>query len=124
MIEFRGMREDSKEWVYGWLAEPNVINVEIQDGTVGYSAIEDILVIPETLGMGTTIKGKKFFTGDIVCWSSDKGKKVQYVVNFEDGSFTLNHKDNGIRWTTLSRGLEVAEDFNTTLEIIGNIHEK
>lgn len=77
--KFRGMRVDTKEWVYGYY-----------DGFGSYILTQEMTeklhvfydehkVIPETVGQGIEYNGKWFFEGDIT--KSDWG--YSGVVEFE-----------------------------------------
>lgn len=66
-ILFRGKREDTGEWVYGYYTEAcGTYNVGV---SVIETKIDDYVVIPETVGQCTGVKdknGKMIFEGDIV----------------------------------------------------------
>jgi uncharacterized phage protein (TIGR01671 family) len=137
--KFRGQRADTKEWVYGFLAEPNIINVEVKDDSTGFLSYEDYLVLPESVGhfTGKTDNWKKeIWEGDKVKilytdWpskpASDPRTLDQYLediaipgeVVFYDGRFCIeveNTKFGGKDYLDMNPG---AHGF---IKVIGSIH--
>lgn len=117
-ILFRGKRVDKGEWVKGDLSQHKTGKRFIKCG----SAISSFEVIPETIGQYTGLtdkNGKKIFEGDIVdCWS--EGVNAQGTVQQrEDGLWIIYPAwQKHITW-----GLCPDAYNNTTVEIIGNIHD-
>lgn len=128
-ILFRGKMKDAGEWAYGALCcydsdtptGPSVKRVSIimyDDPFDGYW----VEVATETVGQYTGLtdkNGKKIFEGDIVRFSytgKNRGVEGLAAVIFQNGKFCVEwgwHKD-----------IVCLDGFaNTTLEVIGNIHD-
>lgn len=109
-IEFRAMRADTKEWVFGYLADVNVINVPIHDESTGFYSYDDVLIIPETVGQfvgRTDVNGKKIFEGD----KDESGYFIQYVDQY--ACFCYLDKDLNVAFQCVP----------TFFESIGTIHD-
>lgn len=131
-ILFRGKRTDNGKWVEGGYIPLDVDSgyeyiVEPCNYASTFSALDkiklnSILVIPETRGefTGLTDKnGRKIFEGDIVeCWS--EGVKARGTVQQRiDGLWIIYPAwQKRIMW-----GLCPDNNGNTTVEIVGNIHD-
>ncbi|MBH1941659.1 hypothetical protein I5677_12220 [Mobilitalea sibirica] len=110
-IKFRGRSIDTKEWVYGFLY------INSNDGRtfvlVDGDLTEDftaVVVIPETIGQYIGLKdknGKEIYEEDIFCHPN--APKYKYVVEWEDGGFSIFIEDTGFK--------------HNYIEVIGNIHE-
>jgi uncharacterized phage protein (TIGR01671 family) len=127
-IKFRGMRVDTKEWVYGYY-------VMIRDGETGkkYSCISLSYdhnsfdwheVIPETVGQFVREdmhQGKKtsFFDGDIVLVSIPYDERLYEAEIFYDASMCAFRarvkKDNGSYIDNLT--------VLNVRQVIGNVHD-
>ena len=132
MREYRALRKDNGEWVYGNLVTTKHFTFVLNTSFIPALSLPSkdfIEVNPETIGQFTGFKDKnglEIYEGDIV---SMQHGLYKYTVSFENGSFVCYHlqaKDlvNGgkLKWGLLSRSFELGEDFE--LEIIGNIHRK
>lgn len=123
-ILFRGKRKDNGDWVHGDLSYHH-------DGRVftrcwdrlgfdpAYNAYE---VNPETVGQFTGLtdkNGKKIFEGDIVLFDyigRNRGVHGKAAVDFNNGKF-------GVFWGWHKEFVTLDGFTNTTLEVIGNIHD-
>ncbi len=120
-ILFRGKCCDNGEWVEGNLFVPDLEKAETQIcfGTPIVRICYDIN--PSTVGQytGMTAYGKKIFEGDILKFSyAGKNHGVEGVaaVEFENGKF-------GVKWGWHKEFVPLDGFANTTIEIIGNIHD-
>ena len=134
-ILFRGKSVNTSEWVEGYLVITTIEPVDdtpikhyhIENMTIGafpnefQSGLSET-VNPETVGQFTGLtdkNGKKIFEGDIVdCWS--EGVNAQGTVQQrKDGLWIIYPAwQKQIMW-----GLCPDEYGNTTVKVIGNIHD-
>lgn len=125
-ILFRGKRKDNGEWVYGYLADDDLIAVwDKTKGTYGY---EQYPVDPETVGEFTglyDVNHKNGFTDDIVKVKSNVTKKSGiYRLVFDKtrlhyGFGTIKHG----YYYNLDEMLEEEVGDDIEIEVIGNIHD-
>lgn len=124
-ILFRGKRVDNGRWVEGFYAQK--MNPYTTNGLPIKHFILDLApfgvdVLPETVGQYTGLtdkKGVKIFEGDIIeCWS--EGVKAHGTVQQRiDGLWIIYPAwQKHIMW-----GLCPDNGGNTTVEVIGNIHD-
>lgn len=132
-VLYRGKREDSTEWVYGWCCmypfgrwPLKAAIIPSEKANEGH--FEFVEVIPETVGQYTGLmdkNGKKIFEGDIVHLYGDKCDSNLRCVNynafvvFRDGGFC------GIDGTPDNYSLRRYSFALGELycEVIGNIHD-
>ena len=130
---YRGMRVDTKEWIYGFATEYNgrsYIKPKENNGRFGCGTE----VIPSTVGQYTWLKdknGKEIFEGDdLRTYNNSQEAFVYGTVFFDSGSFmlceasiegfkrALKYCSDGVHdWFSMEQYEE------QELEIIGNIHE-
>lgn len=128
-ILFRGKRIDNGEWVQGSFC---LDALELKNGPCGVdgfirmydfdnSKMQMYEVDRETVGQytGLTAHGTKIFEGDILKFSytgKNHGVEGVAVVEFENGKF-------GVKWGWHKEFIPLDGFANTTIEIIGNIHD-
>ena len=123
---FRGKRKDNGEWVIGKGIDTNFREAYIlygwKDASVGLFNVDDIEVIPETIGQYTGLidkNGKKIFEGDIVkCTSRFDAKDM--VVIFETAEF---HLVDCQRYKNYTECCGYKHFGTLETEVIGNIHD-
>ena len=120
-ILFRGKLIDNGEWVQGSLFSEGT-RIEIVRGTCNNIGIEGVEVIHETVGQYTGLtdkNGKKIFEWDVLQFNytgKNHGVEGKATVIFEHGKF-------GVLWGWHKEFVCLDGFANTTIEVIGNIHD-
>lgn len=120
---FRGKRVDNGEWVYGYYVFNGWTDKQKHMIIPNYaSALYGFEVIPETVGQFTGLtdkNGTKIFEGDIVeAWSQGVKAKGEVKQRIDGYWLMFPAWKNGKSWS-----LAPNEKCETTVEVIGNIHE-
>lgn len=121
-ILFRGKRVDNGEWVQGDLLQNvDCLKIREQEKDIKHIA-RSFEVFPETIGQYTGItdkNGKKIFEGDKLQFDylgKNLGVNGIGTVVFDKGKF-------GVLWGWHNEFVCLDGFANTTIEIIGNIHD-
>lgn len=142
-ILFRGMRVDTKEWVYGDLitlySPKKTLHISCEGDNQNWCNTKFIEVIPETVGQFTGLtdkNGKKAFEGDtfnstslqhLIGQTSSQGTfwvPQLFHICFINSSFCGINKDKEICFLGHKfRGGSII-DIPSTIEIIGTIYDK
>ena len=140
-ILFRGQLIDTKEWVYGTYHYSNdskfhyILNREKMllrayhnDSEMALHEKEVHEVIPETVGQFTGLTDKKrinIFEGDIVVAPSIRNGVIEYGhsrfgINWDYGTKRQTMLGS---WGSVDNLRTLSDNYNSELEVIGNIHE-
>lgn len=146
---FRGQRVDTKEWVYGYLLPKfDGVYIDLCESFEkdGFTSLNVFKVIPETVGLWTTLKdknGKLIFQNDIVVPvyinplggynENDFDLTNKKIVAFKNGCFGFETEtsfysiDNYIPRKNgeyiCNRGNKLIYSDFVMMKVIGNIHE-
>ena len=118
-IKFRGKSLETDDWVYGFLADGNLICT-----WDNFRNAHEVL--PTTVGQFTGLydkNGTEIYEGDILQWGYEH--KIKQVVEFRNGAFGYCYDDIG---SFVPYAANTNFDFaelgtDKRFEIIGNIHD-
>ena len=135
---FRGQTIDTKEWVYGYLLPKfDGVYIDLCESFEkdGFTSLNVFKVIPETVGLWTTLKdknGKLIFENDVVRYTYLPGEGYwnfdQFaIIEWKNTGFYFNCFKSIIGamkqcWLISLPGAFPKESQNL-FEVIGNIHE-
>lgn len=121
-ILYRGKRADNGEWVEGFYFSEAGHFIKERPSSVSANTY---LVLPCTVGQYTGLKdrnGCRIFEGDIVQYAVIVRGTCLYIANlkivFNRSAFCLEDTKTGHTYTLYNH------DGKSTLEVIGNIHDK
>jgi uncharacterized phage protein (TIGR01671 family) len=122
-ILFRGKTLDNNSWKYGYYVKQyGAEQIYLPDGTDMEYGFDYYHIIPETIGQYTGLtdkNGTRIFEGDILQFDyigKNLGVNGKAAVLFENGKF-------GVLWGWHKEFVTLVGFSNTTLEVIGNIHD-
>ena len=143
-ILFRGKRVDNEKWIEGSLVNNIFFRVSTSvwvtyiinpDEYEEYDCMEDIEVIPETVGQFTGLtdkNGKEIFEGDI--FVSDYFEDTKFVVVFEHGAFCGTSERTGIVPLGFANDSDETgcedddfyypDNYSIHIKVVGNIHDQ
>ena len=116
-IKYRGLNEETGEWVYGWYTKlvEGIRRFDAIIADVDGELTRFYIHNKETIGQYTGLhdkNGKEIYEGDLIKYGSDAPLEVIY----RESCFCYNQKSRYI-----SR-LQIFDNINK-IEVIGNIHE-
>jgi uncharacterized phage protein (TIGR01671 family) len=131
-IKFRGKRVDNGEWVEGDLLKDGLSTFIFPTSAGWFEFVnKTVNVIPETIGQFTGLRdknGKEIYEGDVLKEATPRSH--MFKVWNEQGGFVMNQFQDDFKATVEKisfwqpmHDMQNISYINTSLEIIGNIHD-
>ena len=131
MRDYRGIRGDNGEWVYGWYSHRKHLAIAI-DGEISFSVITDRKtlewhsVIPSTIGQAIGKQdrnGIEIYSGDVAVYDHD-GLNKKGIIKFNQKYlyWEFEYKTKDVNGKTRTETYDFIETQADEYQVIGTIH--